>query len=138
MSMHKDFDAMLAEKAGEKPTFTIAGQTFTLRAKLPYRKWNDLVALMRDEDADNMDSTKQFFNTVLVRADRERFSQLLDSDDDEDEGVIGVNQMSELTDWVMEHFTGKLQSSSNGSSPGSNGTGQSPNVVSLSARTTAV
>ncbi len=138
MSMHKDFDAMLREKAGDKPTFTIAGQTFTLRARLPYKQWNKLVALMRADDGDNMDSTHTFFNTVLVRADRERFAALLESEDDEDEQVIGVAEMSDLTDYVMEHFTGKLLSSSNGSSPGSNGTGQSRNVVSLSARTTAV
>lgn len=137
MSVHRDFDAMLAEKAGVKPTFTVAGQTFTLRAKLPYAKWNKLLLTMRSDDADQMKATHEFFNTVLVRADRERFAALLDSEDDEDEGVIGIEEMSEITDWVMEHFTGKLQRNSNGSSPGSNETGGSPNVVSLNARSTA-
>lgn len=137
MSMHRDFDAMLREKAGVKPTFTVAGQTFTVRAKLPYAKWNKLLLSMRNEDADQMAATKEFFNTVLVRADRERFCALLDSESDEDEGVIGIEEMGAITDWVMEHFTGKLQSSSSGSLPGSNETGQSPNVVSLNARTIA-
>lgn len=134
--MHKDFDAMLREKGGDRPTFTIGGQVFTLRAKLPYTKWNALVAMMRDEDGDTMKSTHEFFNTVLIRDDRPRFAALLDSDSDDDDEVIGVEQMSELTDYVMEHFTGKLQDSSNGSSPGANGTGQQPNVVSLNARST--
>jgi hypothetical protein len=140
MSMHKDFDAMLREKAGEKPTFTIAGQRFTLRSKLAYNKFNELVAMMRDDGADNMESTRTFFNTVLIRDDRQRFLDLLDADadDTDDDFVIGLTQMTELTDWVMEHFTGKLPSSSSGSTPGSSATGQSPNVVSLNARTTAV
>ncbi len=138
MSMHKDFDAMLREKAGERPTFTIGGQTFTLRAKLPYSKWTALVAMMRAEDGDSMSATHEFFDTVLIRDDRPRFAVLLDSADDDDDKVIGVDQMSDLTDYVMEHFTGKLQSSSNGSSPGANGTGPQPNVVSLNARSTAV
>lgn len=138
MSMHKDFDAMLREKAGDKPTFSIAGQTFTLRARLPYKQWDKLIALMQSEEGNGMDATHKFFNSVLVRADRERFAALLDSEDDDDEQVIGVAEMGDLIDYVMEHFTGKLQSSSNGSSPGSTGTGQSRNVVSLNARTTAV
>src|SRR4051794_18142014 len=140
MSVTRDFDAMLAEMAGTRPTFKVAGQEFTLRAKLPYGKWNKLIAKMRADDTDADQATKEFFNTVLVRADRERFLALLDVDDDEDDtdsGVVGIQQMDALTDWVMEYFTGKLKSSSNGSSPGANGTGQPPNVVSLSSRTTA-
>lgn len=140
--MHKDFDAMLAAQTGNKPTFTIAGQTFTLRAKIPFAKWNSLIAFMQNDDVDAMQQTAKFFNTVLVRADRARFAELLavgDEDDDDDETPsIGLDQMSPLTDWAMEHFTGKLQSSSNGSTPGSAETGAPRNVVSLNARTTAI
>lgn len=126
---------MLAEQAGIRPTFKIGGQEFTLRAKLPYVRWNKLLAVMRDDDTSPDDATREFFNTVLVAADRERFWQLLQrEDDDDDDNVIGMDQMDGLTDWVMEHFTGKARKSTDGSSPGVNGTGPAPNVVSLGAK----
>lgn len=141
MSISKDFDAMVAEQAGVKPTFRIAGQDFTLRSKLPYSKWNQLLAAMKDPDGDDMAATKQFFTTVLVKADRQRFADLLEidelddeDDDDQDDQRIGLEQMGPLMDWVMEHFTGKLRSNTDGSSPGAGSTGQQPNVISLSAK----
>lgn len=143
MSVTRDFDAMLAEKAGVKPTFKIGGQEFTLRAKLPYAKWNKLLAVMSDPDGDDMAASEQFFKIALIKADRERFSALLhagagdDDEDDDDDAVIGLSQMPELTDWVMEHFTGKAQSASNSSSPGANGTGAQPNVISLKSKQAA-
>lgn len=136
MALHKDFTAALAANAGERPTFTIAGQTFTLRAKLPYKKWNALIDVMRSTETSEWDSSKTFFNTALIAADRDRFLALMDSEDEDDDLVIGMVEMSELTDWAMEHFTGKLRSSTSGSTPGAAGTGQPANVVSLSPRTT--
>lgn len=140
MSVTRDFDAMVAEKVGAKPTFQVAGQVFTLRAKLPYARWEKLLATMRGDDIAPHEATREFFNTVLIKADRERFLDLLtkeDSDDEDESDLVGMDQMDSITDWVMEHFTGKLQNSSNGSSPGASGTGPQRNVVSLSARTTA-
>jgi len=134
----RDFDQMLAEKAGARPTFTVGGQTFTLRAKLPYKRWNKLLASMRAEDVDPQEATADFFDVVLIRADRPRFRELLDRDgDDDDDDVIDLSQMDAITDWAMEHFTGKLQSSSGSSSHGANGTGPAPNVVSLQSRNTS-
>lgn len=134
-----DFDAMLAEKAGKRPTFKIGGQEFTLRAKLPYATWNKVLAAMRDDDIDEQESTEQFFNAVLIRNDRARFMELLDredadEDDDDDENVIDLSQMDGLTTKIMEHFTGKQLSNTGGSSPGANETGAAPNVVSLSSK----
>lgn len=129
---------MLAEQAGVRPTFKVGGQEFTLRAKLPYASWNRLLAVMRDDDTTPDDATKKFFDTVLIKADRERFWSLLQKDDEEDDdNVIGMDQMDGLTDWVMEHFTGKARKNSDGSSPGANGTGAAPNVVSLGSKKAA-
>jgi hypothetical protein len=135
----RDFDAMLAEKAGIRPTFKVGGQEFTLRSKLPYSKWNKLLAVMRDDETEAEEATEMFFNTVLVKADRQRFLDLLakEDDDDDDDNVIGLDQMNGITDWVMEHFTGKRLNSSDGSSHGANGTGQQPNVISLSSKQAA-
>src|SRR5688572_1217386 len=133
----RDFDAMLAEKAGVRPTFKIGGQEFALRAKLPYTKWNKLIEQMRSDDVDADEASANFFRAVLIKADRERFLELMakEDDDDDDENVIDLSQMDDLTEWIMETFTGKTRNSSGSSSDGVNGTGQPPNVVSLSSRT---
>lgn len=134
----RDFDSMLAEDAS-RPTFKVGGQEFTLRRKLPFAKWKALMAVMRAEDVDEETSTREFFNTVLVRADRDRFLDLLakEDDEDDDDNVIGMDQLDALTTWAMEFFTGKLRNSSDGSGHGSNGTGQQPNVVSLQSKQAA-
>lgn len=133
----RDFDAMLAEKAGVAPTFKVGGQEFALRPKLAYKKWVKLLAAMRADDTDEMQATKDFFAAVVVRADRDRFLALLDKDDDEadDDDVIDMSQLDALTSWVMEILTGKLQTTSSSSSPGASTTGQPLNVVSLNPRT---
>lgn len=136
----RDFDAMLAEKANKNPTFRVGGQDFTLRSKLPYRRWNRLLAAMRADDVDPDEATADFFRTVLVKGDRQRFVDLMnrgDDDDDDDDDVIDMSQMDALTDWIMEHFTGKLSTSSGSSPSGANGTGPAPNVVSLQSRNTS-
>jgi hypothetical protein len=93
---------------------------------------------MRDESVDPQEATAEFFRTVLAKADRERFIELLDKDDDDDDedAVIDLSQMDAIQDWILGHFTGKLQSSSNSSSPGANGTGPAPKSVSLQSPTT--
>jgi hypothetical protein len=133
----RDFDAMLAEKAGIRPTFKIGGQIFTLRAKLPYARWTKLLAAMRDDDVSGEQANEQFFRAVLIPGDRDRFMALLESEADDDGAIIGVEDMDGLLDWAMAHFTGKAPSSSNGSSPGSSETGQRPNVISLSSKAPA-
>lgn len=136
----RDFDAALNEAAGERPAFIVGGEQFHLRARLPYSKWQKLLHLMRSDEVDNMDATRKFFDTVLVKEDRERFAELLEreeSDHDDDADLIGIDQMDAMTDWAMEYFTGKLRRSSDGSSPGSNATTTSQNVVSLNPRTSA-
>lgn len=135
----RDFDAMLAEKSGVRPTFKIGGQEFTLRAKMSYGRWTKLLAAMRSDDVTPEEANVRFFRAAVVPGDRDRFLALLskgeDEDDDvDDENVIGVEELEPLLDWVMEHFTGKALGNSNGSSPGSNSTGPQPNVISLSAK----
>lgn len=134
----RDFDAMLAERAGIRPTFRVGGQEFTLRKRLPYARWNKLLAAMRssDEDADANQATVDFFDAVLIRDDRKRFAELVvkEDDDDDEDAVIDLSQMSDLTDWIIEVFTGKTQSSSSSSSAGPSEIGAAPNVVSLSSK----
>jgi hypothetical protein len=133
----RDFDAMLAQQGRTRQTFRIGGQEFTIRAKLPWRTFSALLASMQEENVDEYAKTVEFFNLVLVRADRERFRELLNAsgDDEEDEDeVIDPEQMNLLSDWLLEYYTGKRQGSSDSSSPGSAETGDRQNVVSLNPR----
>lgn len=135
----RDFDAMLAERAGVRPTFRVGGQTFTAKSKVPFRKFSRLMASFTDDAMTEEQATENFFNLVLIREDRERFFALLDADGDEDgtddDGVITSEQMNDITEWLMELYTGKQRESSTSSTNGSGTTGASRNVVSLNSRT---
>ncbi|MDP8971150.1 MAG: hypothetical protein M3N52_11790 [Actinomycetota bacterium] len=133
----RDFDAMLAEKAGVRPTFTVAGQTFTARAKVPFKKFTRMLAAI-DDDADVVDTAEKLFDLALIKADRQRFQDLLDADGDDEgdeDAVVSLAQLNQITEWLMEIYTGKPQTSTNSSSPGPSETGPSSNVVSLTPRT---
>lgn len=136
----RDFDAMLAARAGVRPTFRVGGQVFTVKARLPSKKFRNLLASFADEDVDEDQATVDFFTLCLVKSDRERFFALLDAegedadDDDQDDGVIDMEQLNAITEWLMELYTGKARPSSTSSSGGSDSTGTSPKVVSLSSR----
>lgn len=136
----RDFDSMLAAKAGVRPTFTVGGQEFSLRSKLPSKTWNRLLASMRSDDVTPEEANVAFFSTILAKKDRQRFLDLLanegDEDDDDDTGVIDLSQVDAITDWAMEHFTGKRLSNNDSSTPSANGVGVAPNVVSLQSRAT--
>jgi hypothetical protein len=132
----RDFDAMFAMRAGQRPTFRVGGQEFTVKAKLPNRKFKKLLAAFVDDEIDETQAEKDFFNLCLIKSDRERFFALLEYEGDDDEGddVIDIPQLNELTSWLMEYYTGKAAENSSSSSDGSSGTGGSPKVVSLSSR----
>lgn len=131
-----DFDAMIAEKAGTRPTFRVGGQDFTAKARLPFRAFSKMVDMLSSPDMDDTERTEQFFRLVLVRDDQQRFIDLLNRDDDGDDewSVISPEQVQKLTNWLLELYTGKRVESSDSSSDGANSTGQSQNVVSLTPR----
>lgn len=138
----RDFDAMLVEKGRQRQTFRAGGQEFTAKAKLPYRKFQTLLAAMGRVDENDDEAVRraeeQFFRAALIRSDRDRFLELLNADGDEDDddfATLDPEQVNEITAWLMEHFTGKRETTSDSSSDGASGTGQRPNVVSLNART---
>jgi len=131
----KDFDAMLAERAGVRPTFKVSGQEFQVRSKLPYKKFQSMMAAMTAEGADTDAATDEFFRAVITKADRDRFLALLNDDGEDDEDrVIDPAQMGAIIDWLISLYTGKAHTSSASSSDGPNPTGLQRNVVSLSPR----
>lgn len=135
--MHKDFDAMLAGR----PTFTVGGQIFTARAKLPWRKFTSLLSAMSEavDSGGGTEATEKFLVMAVVRQDRERFKALLELDDNDDDDAVGISpgEITELSSWLMEHYTGKRSEGDESSSDGPPKTGPPRKVVSLSARTAA-
>lgn len=131
----KDFDAMLVETAGTRPTFKVGGQQFTIRKKLPYKKFLRLMAAMGEEDAETGEAEDLFFKAVLIPEDRDRFLELLNNEGDDDEdAVIDPVQLRAITEWLMGVYTGKAPTSSDSSSNGPSTTGGQRKVVSLTPR----
>jgi hypothetical protein len=138
----RDFDAMLAERGRQRQTFRVGGQDFTIKAKLPHRKLQTLLAAMGKVDEDDAEAQRRaeedFFRVCLIKADVDRFLALLNAEGDGDEvdeyAVIDAAQLGPITEWLLEHFMGKPSQTSDSSSDGASGTGQPRNVVSLNAR----
>lgn len=137
----RDFDAYVAEQAGVRPTFRLAGQTFTVKAKLPHRKFRNLLAQLTSEEADEAQLEDEFLRMALIPQDRERFFLLLDYEGEGDEvdewSVASPEQIQQLIEWLMGLYTGKAEENSDSSSAGSATTGASQNVVSLNSRNQA-
>lgn len=110
---YKDFDAMLREKSGSRPEFTVGGQKFTCRSKLSWRKLASLLTAYQDSGspttATGIAMAERFFEIVILKEHRERFMQMLNSegDDDDDEAVVSLTQFMDLMDWLMEYYTGQ-------------------------------
>lgn len=140
----KDFDAALREKRGEELEFVVAGQTFTARAKLPWKKYSTLIMSLFGQDvttADGLNKTEEFFRLVIVKRDRDRFIALMDSDGDgeedgegDEDNVIDPTQVSALLDWMLALYTGKEPKNETSSSDSPPTTGLPSNVISLDGK----
>jgi hypothetical protein len=141
--MFKDFDAFLAEKISGRPEFTLAGQKFQCRVKLPWRKYaNTLLALQSGvvpEGKTEVDQTVDLLKMMIVPSDRDRFLSLINYEGDEDEemddeGVYASNdQVNELLTWLLEYYTGKASESENISSTTPSTTGKPVRKASLNS-----
>lgn len=129
---YKNFDAMLKEKREGRPDFTLGGQQFQCRAKLPWKRFDAIIMGINSEDSTT--KSEDFFNLCLVKDDRERFQELLDNDGEDDEdAVIDVTQVNSLMEWLIELYTGKDPKDSSSSESGAPTTGEPLSVVSLNA-----
>ena len=108
--MLKNYDTV----SPEKQTFVVAGQTFTVRAKVPRQ------SLLNLSDFDNADErVDAFFETVLIRADRQRFLDLLHTTDDGDDvDCITLPQANEIMNDITEFLTGASEGKDESSTPG--------------------
>ena len=140
MSRFNDFDA--AVNSNVRPEFTIGGQKFVARAKLPWKKFSSLILSMNEADSSSVEGiakTENFFRLVLIPKDRQRFIDLINADgedDDNDENYLDSSQVSALIDWLLELYTGKDEKNDNSSSDTPSTTGVPSNIVSLTPRPT--
>lgn len=136
MSRFMDFDAAMSENV--RPEFTLGGQKFTCKAKLPWKKFSHLIISMSETDSvssDGIDKTEEFLRIALLPQDRERFFALVNSDgDDENEDYAGTEQIGELVKWLLGEYTGKAETTSDDSSGTSDTSGRPANVVSLNPK----
>lgn len=111
--IHKDF----VSKKKDKPTFTIAHQSFTARARLSFQDLMKLAGLRTKFSTlmDNPDVTQEqvtevftdIFNMVLVRGDRVRFLNLLTQDvedDDDGENTADAELLLEAMTWLLDYY----------------------------------
>ena len=141
MSNFKDFYAMLAEKAGDRPSFKLCGQEFTCKKKLPWRAWNAMILSLQFENDTTDEMVEKFFNMVLTTSDKEKFFELLDKDDVDEEGneieddnFVSDEQTGAVMKWLLDLYTGKAQENDESSSGKQPTSGQPAKVVSLSRR----
>jgi hypothetical protein len=132
----KNFDELL--RGRKREPFQLGGQEFTIRARIHARSFAKMLASVQDlETAEQtIDATARFMEYVVVPEDRERFMCLFgtpqDGEDDVDEdNVITIDQVHALVGWVIEHYTGKLLTQEESSSPGASSTPTQQNVLSF-------
>jgi hypothetical protein len=129
----KNFDELVTGR--KKEPFKLGGQTFTIRARLHSRRFARMLKDCQDaEGAEaSIDAAGRFMNRALIVKDRERFQQLIDGDDDDDDDakVVTFEQLRELVDWCVDHYTGKHDTQEESSTPGSPPTPTPRNVVSF-------
>jgi hypothetical protein len=138
MTNHTDYDAWLNERVGGRPTFTVGGETFTVRQKLPWRKYGRMIlAIITASGEGALDANEQFLLKSLIPADRARMQELLNADNedrDDDEGVITNEQLQKIINDLMDFYSGKDDESPDGSSDVPSASGQPSKPVSLNAR----
>lgn len=114
--MFKDFDAAPEEESVARPTFRLAGRTFTAKRKLPYRVWMSLATVTKDDGPKIILSVNDFFRAVLLDEDVDRFFELLESDKEED--AVTIEQVTRLMGWLVEQYTGNQSGQPSDSQPG--------------------
>ena len=134
---HTDYDAWLIEHLGGRHTFRVAGQDFTCKIRMSWRKYGALFFELAEATTGPaiLDAQEAFILACVVKTDRERAAALLVRDDDDDEeGIVASPQLRRIVDDLMDYYAGKLGGSDNGSTSAQSDAGPASNVTSLSAR----
>jgi hypothetical protein len=131
-----DFDELVRGRKRDK--FKLGGQTFTIRANLHARRFARMLRVVEGIEGaeDAIDATVKFMDKVLIPEDRERFHAIMsaaeeDDDSEDDATAVTLEQINEVVDWTVEHYTGKRPTREESSTPGAESTETPQNVVSF-------
>lgn len=136
---YKDYDSMLAEQLGERPSFKLGGQVFTCRRALHWTKQSKVFLSLANADGEQFNQASiKFVETCLVPADREKFLALVaePEDDDYEDGdtVVTRFQINAVVNDLFDFYAGKGEASGSESSGSPEVAGQPSNVVSLNSQ----
>lgn len=85
--------------------FKVGGQVFTVRQRIHPSAMQSLDMDANDSITETMDALAKMIRSCLVFADRERWdAALLDSNDDAN--IITIEQIKDVSDFVLEKLTG--------------------------------
>ena len=130
---HKDFNVekLNPEVKNDPITFTLAGEEFTCRAKLPGWLMVKFVASStRDIRGADIGAVYNFFRDVLVPESLVRFEALMYTD----EYDIELDTLADITNWLVSEYTARPTQQP---SPSTNGAGTTGTTSEESADSTA-
>lgn len=126
---HRAFQAGIAEAEGEALSFELqyrkwdpekgrteaTSETFTCKSYMPAATVLDLGAAWDQErNAVNLGGIVAFFRTVLLKADHERFMELVH----DEEAQVSSELLGEIIEWLMETYNGRPTAPSSDSPAG--------------------
>ena len=110
MGKYRDFDAFWAEKKKEPITFTVFGKKYDLPAEVPASLMLKVMRLQQNEGAGAAVSFETIEELLTGVLGKEQFNTLLESG-------IGMAQLSEVLDWIMDAYNGGDDTEGNPEAP---------------------
>jgi hypothetical protein len=99
---HKDFGAPASND--EPITFTLYGETFRCAASIQGRTLLKFISVSSGDNPDEgATAILDFFDSALVKADRERFTELTT----DDETVVPLETLASIMEWLVEQYSGR-------------------------------
>jgi hypothetical protein len=122
---HKDFGA--PANMDEPITFTLYGETFRCAPSIQGRTLLQFISMSGDDESPDKGASAvlQFFDSALVKADRERFVELTSSEDT----VVPLETLASIMEWLVEQYSGRPTEPPSPSEPGELITGPMPVAV---------
>lgn len=123
----KDFGTPAS--SDEPVTFRLHGEVFRCVPAIQGVVLIEFIAAAGGGAEGNMAATAEemlrFFNRTIIPADRERFTELLNSDD----RIVSLEGLVEIMDWLVEQYAGRPTQQPTPSQPGEQTTGTMPVAV---------
>jgi hypothetical protein len=111
----------------EPITFTLYGETFRCAPSIQGRTLLQFISMSGDDESPDKGASAvlQFFDSALVKADRERFVAMTSSEDT----VVPLETLASIMEWLVEQYSGRPTEPPLPSEPGELTTGPMPVAV---------